>query len=133
MSLIVFGMNYFYCPVTHEACGSFTTLEVLLVRVMTVVCIGALLFTTSMLSSVAYGILTGIGTIDRLRRKSTNTYETVEEPIPLTNIFGVGSYLLWILPTDPDFDDYDRVMGYSTRQRLLREDMLYKDAERNGA
>jgi hypothetical protein len=108
-------------------------LEVLLVRVMTVVCIGALLFTTSMLSSVAYGILTGIGTIDRLRRKSTNTYETVEEPIPLTNIFGVGSYLLWILPTDPDFDDYDRVMGYSTRQRLLREDMLYKDAERNGA
>jgi len=39
----------------------------------------------------------------------------------LTEIFGMGPSLLWLLPTDPVFEDYDRVMGYSTTPRLLRE------------
>ena len=74
--------------------------------------------------NVVYGILTGIGTIDRLKKKATGTMgDSEEEPIPLRNIFGVGPYYTWPLPLDPIFPDYDRVMGYSTPQRLLREQM----------
>ena len=74
--------------------------------------------------NVAYGIMTGIGTIDRLKKKASNTMNiSDEEPIPLTDIFGVGPIWTWPLPVDPIFDDYDRVLGYSTPQRLLREQL----------
>eukprot|EP00560_Eucampia_antarctica_P009972 CAMPEP_0197829878 /NCGR_PEP_ID=MMETSP1437-20131217/6432_1 /TAXON_ID=49252 ORGANISM="Eucampia antarctica, Strain CCMP1452" /NCGR_SAMPLE_ID=MMETSP1437 /ASSEMBLY_ACC=CAM_ASM_001096 /LENGTH=76 /DNA_ID=CAMNT_0043431883 /DNA_START=117 /DNA_END=347 /DNA_ORIENTATION=- len=46
-----------------------------------------------------------------------------EEPIPLSSIFGTGGYATWLLPTDPIFPDYDAVLGYSTPQRLLREQL----------
>lgn len=75
--------------------------------------------------NVIYGMMTGIGTIDRLKRKATNAMEMCdEEPIPWTDVFGVGPIYTWWLPIDPLFDDYDRVMGYSTPQRLLREQIL---------
>ncbi|EJK72772.1 hypothetical protein THAOC_05658 [Thalassiosira oceanica] len=44
-----------------------------------------------------------------------------EEPIPLKDVFGIGGIWTWPFPVDPVFDDYDRVMGYSTPQRLHRE------------
>lgn len=50
-----------------------------LVRVMTVLCIGAFLFTSSMLMNVTYGIITGIGTIDRLKKKATNAMSQSDE------------------------------------------------------
>lgn len=50
-----------------------------LVRVMTVLCIGAFLFTSSMIMNVTYGIMTGIGTIDRLKKKATNTMSQSDE------------------------------------------------------
>jgi hypothetical protein len=78
-----------------------------------------------MLMNVVYGIMTGIGTIDRLKKKATNTLsDATEEPIPLSHIFGIGPYYTWPLPTDPVFPDYDVVMGYATPQRLLREQMM---------
>jgi hypothetical protein len=78
-----------------------------------------------MLMNVCYGIITGIGTIDRLKKKATNTMsQSDEEPIPLTDIFGIGPYYTWCLPTDPIFDDYDRVLGYTMPQRLDRERQL---------
>ena len=62
-----------------------------LVRVMTVLVVGAFLFTSSMLMNVCYGIMTGIGTIDRLKKKATNTMnQSDEEPVPLADVFGVG-------------------------------------------
>jgi hypothetical protein len=68
--------------------------------------------------------MTGIGTIDRLKKKATNTiHDSDEEPIPLTHVFGMEGYHTWPFPVDPVFEDYDRVMGYSTPQRLLREQM----------
>jgi hypothetical protein len=79
--------------------------------------------------NVVYGLLTGIGTIDRLKKKASNTMiDSDEEPIPLHHVFGIGPYWTWILPMDPLFDDYDLVMGYSTPQRLLREQMRDGDA-----
>ena len=72
--------------------------------------------------NVAYGIMTGIGTIDRLKKKATNTMHiSDEEPIPLKDIFGIDPFWMWLLPLDPLFDDFDRVFAYSTPQRLLRE------------
>ena len=46
---------------------------------MTVLCFGAFLFTSSMLMNVTYGLMTGIGTIDRLKKKATNTMGQSDE------------------------------------------------------
>ena len=121
-SLTLFGWNYFFCP--SEEC-TFHVIVVHLVRVMTVLCVGAFLFTSSMLMNVTYGLMTGIGTIDRLKKKATNTMnQSDEEPIPLKDVFGIAGYHTWPFPVDPVFDDYDRVMGYSSPQRLVREQQL---------
>jgi len=121
-ALTLFGWNYFFCA--DENC-TFHVLVVHLVRVMTVLCVGAFLFTSSMLMNVCYGLMTGIGTIDRLKKKATNTMsQSDEEPTALKDVFGIAGYHTWPFPIDPVFDDYDRVMGYSTPQRLLREQQL---------
>jgi len=121
-SLSLFGWNYFFCA--DEDC-TFHVVVVHLVRVMTVLCVGAFLFTSSMLMNVCYGLMTGIGTIDRLKKKATNTMsQSDEEPTPLKDVFGIAGYHTWPFPVDPVFDDYDRVMGYSTPQRLVREQQL---------
>ena len=92
---------------------------------MTVLSVGAFLFTSSMLMNVTYGIMTGIGTIDRLKKKATNTMsQSDEEPIALEDVFGIAGYHTWPFPIDPVFDDFDRVMGFSTPQRLSREQNL---------
>jgi len=77
-----------------------------------------------MLMNVTYGIMTGIGTIDRLKKKAQNTMaDSDEEPIMLKDVFGIAGFHTWPIPIDPIFEDYDRVMGYSTPQRLLREQL----------
>lgn len=118
-ALTLFGWNYFFCA--DDDC-IFHPIVVHLVRVMTVLAVGAFLFTSSMLMNVTYGIMTGIGTIDRLKKKATNTMsQSDEEPIKLEDVFGIAGFHTWPFPVDPVFDDYDRVMGYSTPQRLSRE------------
>ena len=119
-SLLLLGWNYFMC--SSEEC-TFNGVLTQLVRAVTVLSIGALLFTSSMIMNVTFGLLTGIGTIDRLKKKASNSIgEAVEEPIPLRDVFGIGPYWTWLLPVDPLFEDYDKVVGYSTPQRLLREE-----------
>jgi palmitoyltransferase ZDHHC3/7/25 len=120
-SLVLLGYNYFFCA--DDTCV-FNLVLTQLVRIMTILSVGAFLFTSSMLMNVVYGIMTGVGTIDRLKKKATGTVSDAdEEPIPLTDIFGIGPLYQWPLPMDPLFDDYDRLMGYATPQRLLREQM----------
>ena len=121
-SLDLFGWYYFFCA--DEDC-TFHVIVVHLVRVMTVLCVGAFLFTSSMLMNVTYGLMTGIGTIDRLKKKATNTMsQSDEEPVPLRDVFGVGGYHTWPFPVDPLFEDHDRVVGFSSPQRLAREQSL---------
>lgn len=55
-------------------------------------------------------------------------HESEEEPIPITDIFGIGPLYTWPFPIDPTFDDFDRIMGFSTHQRLLREQILREQA-----
>ncbi len=74
--------------------------------------------------NITYGVMTGVGTIDRLKRKATDTlFLSEEEPVDLEDIFGISGYWTWPLPIDPVFEDYDRIMGCSTPQRLLREQL----------
>ena len=47
-----------------------------------------------------------------------------EEPITLEEVFGIGGYHTWLFPVDPVFEDFDNTMGYSTPQRLAREQQL---------
>jgi len=66
--------------------------------------------------------MTGLTTIDRLKRKASNTLgQSEDEPIDFEEIFGIQGYWTWPLPIDPVFEDYDKVMGYCTTERLLRE------------
>jgi hypothetical protein len=75
-----------------------------------------------MLMNVCYGLMTGIGTIDRLKKKATNTMgSSDEEPIPLKDVFGIQGWHTWPFPMDPIFEDYDVVKGYCMPQRLDRE------------
>jgi palmitoyltransferase ZDHHC3/7/25 len=121
-ALVLLGWNYFFCAT--EEC-MFNLVLTQLVRIMTMLGVGTFLFTSSMLMNVVYGLLTGIGTIDRLKKKASNTMnDSDEEPVPLKDVFGIGPLWTWPLPIDPLFDDFDRVMGYTTPQRLLREQIL---------
>jgi hypothetical protein len=124
MALSLLGWNYFFC--VSEEC-TFTVLLVQLARITTFLSAASLLFTSSMIMNVTYGIMTGIGTIDRLKKKAMDTMQdSEEEPIALVDIFGIAGYHTWFLPIDPVFEDYDRVLGFSTPQRLLREQMKEK-------
>lgn len=119
LSLIIFGCNYFFCR--DESC-EFPGVLVQLVRFMTFICTGSIIFVSSMLANVTFGIMTGSGTIDRLKRKYGDAkYEPDDPPLQFDEVFGTGSVLSCFLPIDPIFPDYDRVLGYSTPQRLLRE------------
>lgn len=130
-ALTMLGYNYFFCK-TDEC--AFNLVLTQLVRIMTILGIGAFLFTSSMIMNVIYGLMTGIGTIDRLKKKATNTMgDSEEEPIPLTDVFGIGPLWTWPLPMDPIFEDFDRVMGYSTPQRLLREQILREKQDGGGS
>lgn len=83
-ALGLFGWNYFFCA--DQDC-MFHPIVVHLVRIMTLLAVGAFLFTSSMLMNVCYGIMTGIGTIDRLKKKATNTMsQSDEEPIDLVDV-----------------------------------------------
>mmetsp|Transcript_43621 Transcript_43621/g.48875 ORF Transcript_43621/g.48875 Transcript_43621/m.48875 type:complete len:380 (+) Transcript_43621:129-1268(+) len=118
-ALIIFALNYFFC--NSEDC-TFDNILVQLVRVMTVLCIATFLFVSSMIMNVTYGIMTGVGTIDRLKKKAGGTMnDSEQEPIPLKDVFGIQGYWTWIFPIDPVFEDYDLVVGYSIPQRLMRE------------
>jgi hypothetical protein len=78
-ALLLFGWNYFFCD--RDEC-IFHPVVVHLVRIMTILCVGAFLFTSSMLMNVTYGLMTGIGTIDRLKKKATNTMsQSVKTPV----------------------------------------------------
>lgn len=120
-SLLLLGWNYFFCAT--EDCV-FHVVLVQLVRLVTLLSVGAFLFTSSMLMNVVYGVMTGVGTIDRLKKKAAGTLQdSEEESIPLRDIFGISPAWQWPLPLDPKFHDYDAVMGFATPQRLLREQM----------
>jgi|AntAceMinimDraft_5_1070358.scaffolds.fasta_scaffold136019_1 hypothetical protein len=65
-------------------------------------------FASSMLYNQAYAVNTGVGTIDRMKRRA-NPHA---QPIPWTDVFGHGTVWLWLLPTAPAFKSVDKVLGF---------------------
>ena len=65
-ALLLFVWNYFFCA--NEDC-MFHPIVVHLVRVVTMLCVGTILSTSCMLINVCYGLMTGIGTIDCLKKR----------------------------------------------------------------
>lgn len=56
LSLMIFACNYFFC--TDEKC-EFEGVLVNLVRMMTIICVMGILFVSSMLANVTFGVMTG--------------------------------------------------------------------------
>uniref|UniRef100_A0A7S4N8L5 Palmitoyltransferase n=1 Tax=Odontella aurita TaxID=265563 RepID=A0A7S4N8L5_9STRA len=132
LALVVFALNYFLCHFFHrnvnDGTCQFSPVLQTLVRGMTVVAISSLLFVSSMIVNVAFGLVTGTGTIDRMKRNAGINGDGAE-PAPLhpEDVFGMGPVWTWPLPIDPVFRDHDAVLGFSTPQRLLRERLQLGD------
>jgi hypothetical protein len=119
LALALFAANYFLCA--SEACA-FAGPEIHLVRAMTCLCLGAWLFVGGMLTNVARGVVTGVGTVDRLRKRAAGRWHgAAEEPVPLRRVVGAGPVWTWWLPVDPVFDDAPDVLGYSTKKKSAKQ------------
>jgi hypothetical protein len=80
---------------------------------MTVLNVAFFLFTSSMLMNVIYGVMTGIGTIDRMKKKAAGTmHSAADPPLLLKRVFGVGPLWHWLLPIDPMHEDHGAVFGW---------------------
>ena len=109
-ALILLGFNYFFCS---DIDCEFTSPLLQVCRVLTLLSVLFFLFLSSMLMNVTYGIISGIGTIDRMKKKANNSINSSnEEGIEFVDIFGIGPALYWFLPTDPVFQDYEKVFGW---------------------
>lgn len=73
----------------------------------------AILFTSSMIVNQLYGIICGLGTIDRMKlKREESTYGTT---IPWSHVFG-DSWLAWFIPIAPTFARPDKVFRYKTKR-----------------
>ena len=77
-TLLLLGYNYFLCATLDCAFGAALTQ---LTRVMTCLSVVFFLFTSSMIMNVVYGVITGIGTIDRMKKKSSHTMNLSTEEV----------------------------------------------------
>jgi len=113
-ALTLLGYNYFLCA-TEECTFTFVLLQ--FTRIMTCLSVVFFLFTSSMLMNVIYGLLSGIGTIDRMKKKVMKTMNISDEPpILLMDVWGIGPWWHWPLPIDPIFSDVGHVMQWRIKQ-----------------
>merc|ERR1712070_952046 len=73
------------------------------------VSIATLMFVATMMYNQIYAIVTGIGTIDRMRKRGPKGNFA---PVPWVDVFGVDPWPMYFLPTDVKYRDFHRVMGY---------------------
>lgn len=90
-------------------CNQYSDLTLNLIRVLTCFLVFGVLFTTTMLCNQVYGIVTGLGTIDRM--KSKKGVKKVSSPVPFRHIFG-DNLCFFFLPFEPKFRHPELVLGY---------------------
>ncbi|CAM9927049.1 unnamed protein product [Choristocarpus tenellus] len=124
--ILILMIYHFVLCLIDTSCEDFTELTVNLVRVVLVLAFAAALFTFSMLMNQAEGIITGVGTVDKLQRgrKKGRIRGKPSDyaPIPWEDVVGGGSILLWFIPTNPHFKKRARVFGYTNVGPSQRED-----------
>ena len=79
-ALVLLGYNYFVCAT--EDC-TFNVVLLQFTRIMTVIAVVFFLFTSSMIMNVIYGVMTGIGTIDRMKKKSNKSMNLSDEEVTM--------------------------------------------------
>lgn len=124
-------LYHFIDCVAAEDCDDYSTLTANLIRAVLILACAAMIFTLSMIMNQFHGIITGMGTVDRMqrRRKEGRIRGTPEDYIPIRweDIFGNGNKLLWVLPTDPHFrkPQRERILGFREPPAARRHD--YED------
>lgn len=101
--LVLLGMQW-------ETCTScYSPIEKGMVDALLAVSCATLLFVSTMMYNQVYAVVTGIGTIDRMRKRGPKGSFA---PVPWVDVFGVDPWPMWLLPTDVKYRDFHRVMGY---------------------
>ena len=124
-------LYHFVECMTHEYCDDYSTLTANLIRAALVVACAAMIFTLSMLMNQFHGVITGLGTVDRMqrRRKEGRIRGMPEDYSPMRweDIFGEGNKLMWLLPTDPHFrkSQREKILGFREPAAARRHD--YED------
>lgn len=123
--------HFIQCVVDASICEKYSTLTAYLIRALLLLACAVTLFTLSMIMNQFHGIMTGMGTVDRMqrRRKEGRIRGRLEDftPVRWEDIFGSGSRLTWFLPTNPHFQasQRQRIMGFREPPVSRRHD--YED------
>lgn len=80
-----------------------------MLRVESVVLLFSIVFTSSMIITQVYSLVTGLGTIDRMQLKKGQADSV--EPIPFEHVFG-DEVWRWFVPVEPVFKDPEAVLHY---------------------
>ena len=83
--------------------------NLLLIQIEAVVLLFAVVFTSSMIITQIYCLVTGLGTIDRMQLKRGQADSA--EPVPFEHVFGEETWR-WFVPVDPVFKEPDVVYQY---------------------
>jgi len=104
---VILSLHLVFC--SSISCVEIVGLDLILVRVEIFVLLFTILFTSSMIVNQIYGLVTGVGTIDRMKLKSE--YLPDEEPIPFNHVFG-DQWYTHLIPTDPVWENPEAVLHY---------------------
>lgn len=111
-------LYHFVQCVAESYCDDYSTLTANLIRAVLIIASAAMIFTLSMLMNQFHGVITGLGTVDRMqrRKKEGRIRGSVEDfrPMRWSDIFGEGNKVMWLFPTDPYFrkSQRERILGF---------------------
>lgn len=123
MAIII--VHYIRCE-TQSGCIFYPGYVSTLSRILLMISFAAALFTFSMFMNQIKGVVSGLGTVDRMqaRRRGVGSERgTPADYVPLNweDVMGAGNKLCWLIPTDPVIREPDRVLGYSVREESIEE------------
>ena len=124
-------LYHFIVCVTEDYCDDYSTLTANFIRAVLILACAAIIFTLSMLMNQLHGMLTGMGTVDRMqrRRKEGRLRGSPKDytPVRAEDIFGDGNKLFWLLPINPHFrqTQRERIWGFREPPASRRHD--YED------
>lgn len=98
-------------------CVEFQGTILTLARIELFVVLFGIIFTSFMILNQVYGLLIGLGTIDRMKRKSSSEVGT---PVLFKYVFGIR-WISYFLPLDPVFHDEEVIFRYVVKNEPLSQ------------